>query len=103
MRSRDKIEVVVAPVGDKLWVKVKSHGKTILIPSFEDIFRMLLAITFCEERKYRGKVQDPAAFVRKFLSRSMDGIDAILADPAIYDIVWAALADEFKIPLRDGH
>jgi len=56
MRSEDKLEVSVRPMpefGGKDWVLVR-HRKTrfAFIPSFEDLFRIVRAICYCEDKKY---------------------------------------------------
>ena len=53
--STDKMRVEVVPTnyGDgKQWVKVTLLRSRSFLPSFEDLFRIIQAICFCENEKY---------------------------------------------------
>ena len=75
MRSKDKLDVWVTrmPRYDKLWMFVRHRdGAQEWVPSFEDWFRMIRALSFCELAKYEGRVEDPLELPRKFFARCFD-------------------------------
>ena len=89
MRSEDKLDVVVKEMeqfGGKKWVLVK-HKKNGFgfIPSFEDLYRIIKAICFCEDDKY------PSGEGRKMVERFL--IDC--CDP---DYNFELLQLKYKIP-----
>ncbi len=106
-KLRIEIEMVNTDNGQKPWAVVYDQDDNrILIPSFEDMFAMTLAIVECENVKYEGKVAVPADFVRRFYGRVMDAADWLktyhgkvfhITDEQ-YEGVWGRLAAEFKIP-----
>jgi hypothetical protein len=106
MRSKDKIDVRVEwiDVGDgekKLWAIVRDTrtGKDVLVPSFEDLFRILLAIVYCENRKYQTLPWPASDMVKRFLVRCIQEAQAgDLPLPAeAYEAAWVRLDAEFKI------
>ena len=54
MRSRDKFAIELRDNGGKVWAHCinPTSGESFLVPSFEDLFRMQIAIARCEEMKY---------------------------------------------------
>jgi hypothetical protein len=69
MKSKDKLAVTVKKMpeyGGKLWAYVDFyHRDNSWIPSFEDLFRIVQALCYCEDNKYpngRGRFM-----VRDFL------------------------------------
>ena len=93
MRSKDKLSVVARRMqqyDNKLWVFVRfqRYGEDRdWIPSFEDLFRIIQAICYCEDDKYpNGKGRE---MVREFLERCCDR-----------EVAWEALREEFEIPDR---
>lgn len=68
MKSKDKIEVVLKPFdqyGGKYWVKVRFKDGGEWVPAFEDLYRIIRALCYCEDLKYpngRGRF-----YVRDFL------------------------------------
>lgn len=115
MRSGDKVLITVEPYNvdgeTKPWAIVRAKdgsGTILLIPSFEDVFRQILAIAYCERVKYDGKLsRDPADMVEQFLVRSMaaarwvlDGSEGWPPRDDKYERAWQQLAREFKMPPR---
>ena len=104
MRSRDKLTIKVEMVSGKEWVCLYVDGRKVLVPSFEDLFRILVTVAACEERKYKGRVRDPIDFVRKFLMRTMKLAaelahlrpDATHTDRE-YEAAWGIVAREFSL------
>lgn len=90
MKSADKFAVTVGPLAglDKEWVTVTFADGTRWVPSFEDLFRVLVAIGECEDAKYpNGKGRWMIA----------DFVAACL----VKGTTWDAVRDRFKIPRRD--
>lgn len=115
MRSHDKIDVLVERVktddGVKPWAVVRDRRApsrpVVLVPSFEDMHRINLAIVHCEKAKYRSLRWDPADMVRRFYSRSVDESVRLLAaadggriSPPDYESSWQRIAAEFFMPAR---
>ena len=86
--SKKKMDVTVGygKGFDKKWAKVfLKHSRT-FYPSFEDLYRIVQAICFCEDEKYpNGKGRE---MVKEFL------IDAV--DEPRYDV----LRQKYQIPER---
>jgi hypothetical protein len=89
--SNDKMDVTVKRMpkwDDKLWVVVTLKRAKRFIPSFEDLYRIVRAICYCEDEKYpSGK---GAEMVKEFLSDTCDGTD--------FDLLRA----KYNIPERNG-
>lgn len=106
MRSKKKIDVKVQRLGvgqaGKLWVKVYWKGKLVLVPSFEDLFRIVLAIVHCEKVKYAERVGDPAEMVKRFFYRCVEVADhsTFPLSDAEYEEIWESVAKEFDMPAR---
>lgn len=101
MRSRDKIDVFVEAMpqyGNKKWMKVRIkwalHEPNVLVPSFEDWYRMIRALVECERDKYKFH-HDPGRLTREFFMRCFD-----LAEAEDEETAWEALRKEFGIPRR---
>ena len=95
MRSKDKLEVTVKEMpqfGNKKWVHVR-HKKTrfAFIPSFEDLFRIVQAICYCEDEKYSAPNQEGREMVRHFLWDACDE-----------EITFEELLSKYEIPLRES-
>jgi len=91
MKSELKMKVVAKKMPDydgKRWVWVDFRGRTEWIPSFEDLFRVVQAICYCEDEKYpQGEGR---GMVRRFLIDSCGlGMD------------WPELKAKYNIPERD--
>jgi hypothetical protein len=101
MRSKDKIHVRVRPMGHKWWAIVldAKTGAQILVPSFEDLFRMILAIVHCENREYGHLPWPPARKVAAFLAACVREAQAatLPMDDAAYEAAWTRLDVEFQI------
>ncbi len=115
MRSHDKIDVMVERVktddGEKPWAVVRDRRKperpVVLVPSFEDMHRINLAIVHCEKAKYQRLTRDPAEMVRRFYIRSIDESVRLLGaagsgriNPTDYESSWQTIASEFFMPGR---
>lgn len=76
MRSHDKLDVCAKRMpsyGGKWWMFVRTkNGDPEWVPSFEDWFRMIRALCFCELAKYEGRVSDPLEMPRRFFNRCFD-------------------------------
>jgi hypothetical protein len=71
----------------KLWVKVTLKNSQTFIPSFEDLFRIIQAICYCEDRKYpNGKGRE---MVEEFLK------------DCVHETNYAELAEKYEIPIRE--
>lgn len=70
----------------KRWVKVELKNGGVLIPSFEDLFRIIQAVCFCEDEKY--PTGEGRAMVAKFLQDCTSAAD------------FNQLALKYKIPTR---
>jgi len=92
MRSEDKIEVWTERMpnyGNKLWVHIKiKNGSNILIPSFEDWFRIIRKLMECEKDKY-DYIFDPYKVPREFF------IDCFNEN-----LTWDEIRKKHKIPIR---
>jgi hypothetical protein len=97
MRSKHKLSIVakVFPeFGNKLWVAVEVlHGNR-FVPSFEDLYRIIRGIVYCEREKYPNLPRDPGEMVKEFLGRCVDLSDAE------YEFAWQRLREEFQVPDR---
>ena len=98
MKSKDKLAVTAKKMpdyDDKLWVFVELlNGKTDWVPSFEDLYRVIQAICFCEDRKYpKGQGR---YMVRDFLNECCQP----LKEGQTLDERWAELCYEYAIPVR---
>lgn len=72
----------------KRWVKVTLKRGHAFVPSFEDLWRIINAICYCEDQKYPyGQGRN---MVRQFLERCCDKT-----------VGWEQLREEFSIPDRD--
>lgn len=72
----------------KKWVKVQLLYSRMFMPSFEDLFRIIQAVSYCEEEKYpNGKGKD---FVAEFLR------------DCVYAKSFEELAERYRIPYRCG-
>jgi hypothetical protein len=106
MRSRQKIKVEVTNIYDKKWAKITIlDGKPELVPSFEDHFRIILAIVHCERKKYANmRSNRPSALVARFLAESVEIADRLLDQGTwtLNDIEreWLALSLRMKLPAR---
>ena len=89
--STDKmnVEIVPMPGADKPWVKVTLKQYRSFFPSFEDLFRIIQAIGFCENEKYPDGQGEQ--MVADFLQ------------DAVYEHDWEELARKYNIPIRDGN
>jgi len=93
MSSEDKLDVTVKKMdqfGGKKWVLVR-HKKSgfAFIPSFEDLFRIIQAICYCEDEKYPSPNQEGREMVRRFLW-----------DACNEEITFEELISNYEIPLR---
>jgi hypothetical protein len=96
VRSHDKLEVVVRRVSGgraKLWLFVRTrNGDPEWVPSFEDWFRMIKALCYCEEKKYPF-LADPVELPRSFFERCFNAELRAME----HDEAWAKLRQEFKL------
>ena len=96
MRSRDKFSTGTVPIKDKLWVKVFfTEAITSWTPSFEDLFRVIRLICYCEDEKYphgKGRFK-----VREFLRDCCE----LLKPGQTAEDRWLELAAKYDIPLRE--
>lgn len=101
MRSKDKIHVKVEKIGKKLWAVVRKAdtGENVLVPSFEDIFRIILAIVYCENKKYASLPWPPSEMVRKFLLACIREAEAgeLPLSAEQYEAAWERLDKEFQV------
>jgi hypothetical protein len=106
-RSTEKVEVAIDLVAGKPWVVVRDPFTQdwLLVPSFEDLFRIDAAIIHCERASYPDLPWEPGEKVRRFHERSFEIITRQLLvkgwppPPALYHSLWGRLAAEFKIPI----
>lgn len=92
MRSSDKFDVRIERMGQwdgKDWVRVvfKNDTQKSWIPSFEDLYRIVVPIGECEQKKYpygRGRLM-----VSDFVTDAISGMS------------WADLRSKYQIPVRD--
>lgn len=80
--------VVDANDYQKKWVKVFVWGKTKWIPSFQDLYRIISAICFCEDEKYPNG--EGRGMVVRFL---MD-----CCNPAMS---WEVIKAKYQLPDRE--
>ena len=107
MRSREKFTIDLQDNGaGKLWARMLNpKGEVILVPSFEDLFRVLIAIARCEEIKY-GEFADGRS-PRDLPLRFMQACAAAIKDaPALpltleeYEATWKRLAESNGLPVH---
>lgn len=87
--SKNKMDVVVTKTewdNGKEWVKVTLKKYRSFFPSFEDLYRIVQAICFCEDRKY------PNGKGRKMVCE-------FLADACYME--WDEVAKKYEIPNRE--
>lgn len=100
MRSKDKIDVSVStklkPDGLP-WAIVRFRGKREWVPSFEDLFRVVLAIVYCERVKYPALRRPPSAMVARFLLDAVRAADRVLDRASTYEDEWAALDARYQL------
>jgi len=89
MKSKEKIDVLVRKMYGKNWMMIKIKRGNELVPSFEDWFRMIQALSFCERGKYKS-VADPLEMPKRFFMRCFDE-----------GITWEQIREEFGIPSRE--
>jgi len=77
---------------DKKWVVVEFQNGTKWIPSFEDLYRIIVPICECEDEKYPEPNQYGRFYVLNFL-----------ADTIKYLPPFETLAKKHKIPIRSGN
>lgn len=88
--SKKKMDVVVGETAwGKKWAKVTLRNSKTFVPSFEDLHRIIQAISYCEDEKYPNGA-----------GRGM--VAAFLID-AVYEEDWAELARKYAIPIRCGN
>lgn len=92
--SDNKMSVVVTnktPWG-KRWAVVEfSQTGQRWIPSFEDLYRIVRAIAFCEDEKYPPEQGfEGRGYVARFLHDS------------VYEADYDRIAEKYKLPIRDG-
>lgn len=87
MNSEDKFVVKIEPMYGKKWVKVYFKDGNYWVPSFEDLWRINLAIAECEDEKYpKGEGR---TMVQRFLAASCNP-----------HITWEELRTKYLIPQR---
>jgi len=91
MKSSEKFDLVVGDIPNygKDWVTVTFKLGRSWIPSFEDLFRILVAIGDCEDKKYPGG---------KGRWMVADFVAASLRPGA----TWESVRDRFEIPTREA-
>ena len=89
--STEKFKVSKTFIEDwgKLWVVVEFKNGTKWIPSFEDLYRIIVPICECEDEKYPRPENSGKFYVLNFLA------DTIKHYPP-YEL----LAEKYKIPVR---
>ena len=87
--SKKKMSVVVGPTKyGKKWVKISLKYSNSFMPSFEDLFRIVQAVAYCEDEKYpNGKGR---AMVAEFLR------------DCVFMKDFEELSKKYKIPTRCG-
>ena len=86
--SEQKLDVVIDDKMGKDWVRVTVKNSHSFYPSFEDLYRIIQAISICEDKKYpngRGR-----AMVADFLR------DAVFKP-------WHQLKNKYQIPNRNNY
>lgn len=98
--SQSGIEVFVRDDGEKKWARVvfPSYWKE-WVPSFEDLFRIIQGICYCEDVRYpNGRGRE---MVRDFLNDAVDICgEGILATPQELQARWDHLKSKYEIPDR---
>lgn len=95
MRSEDKWDLVIIDKPNGKWVKIvlkwwqdKYKGEEpSIVPSLEDIYRLVKIISELEDKKY------PFGEGREFFSQFLD-------DCCKEDTTWEGLVKKYKIPVR---
>ncbi len=100
MRSKDKIDVVtstkIKPDGMP-WAIVRFRGAREWVPSFEDLFRVVLAIVYCERVKYAYLPRRPSAKVAAFMLDAVRAADRVLDKSSTYEAEWAKLDADHEL------
>jgi hypothetical protein len=95
MKSADKIAVWTRRMpeyGNKLWARIVDRKTGLeIVPSFEDVRRILLALWRCEEINY-----PPPALGGRYFRNMLEDED--FWNP---EIEWETLRARYKIPLRE--
>ena len=84
------------------WIRVVfADPKKPWIPSFEDLFRIVHGIVWCERQKYTW-VQRPSDLVRKALNRFVDESDRhnFPLDGDEFERVWVRICADTGLPWR---
>ena len=101
MRSKEKLAVYLRKVHGKDWVAMAQlDGGLEVVLSFEDIFRVLHALVYCETMAYRDRVKDPSMKVRMFLRNCVtaaNGLSSFPSTDAEYDAAWNPIAKEYDL------
>ena len=87
------LKVVVKPFdryGGKHWVKCRFQDRWDWVPAFQDLFRIIQAICFCEDEKY-----PPPAKGREFVREFMEAA-------CTKGATWEGLRERFQIPDRSA-
>lgn len=93
MRSKDKIDVVVRKMYGKDWMFVRmKNGKSDLVPSFEDWYRMIQALKYCEKKKYD--------YLYKIGRDPVDLIKNFFIDCFNEEYEWEDIRKKYNIPKR---
>lgn len=111
MRSKDKIEVRTERMyGGKLWMRIKHKNKDgSNVPSFEDWFRQLIALVYCEQDKYPNLPWPAHQKITEFFIEAIEAA-AELAKvyrndhdryQEVYEQRWRDLAAKYRLPVRD--
>lgn len=90
--SKNKMDVLVTrKYYNKMWAIVRLKRSREFIPSFEDLYRMIQAISYCEDLKYpRENGLKGRQMVAEFL------VDAVWTPPER----WGELVRKYNIPER---
>jgi hypothetical protein len=103
IRSKEKINVSVRSVVGKPWAHVADarNGRTLLIPSMEDLFRIILAIIYCENHKYPHLPWPAAQKVGRFLAACVQEAqrNSLPMSQETYEATWSRLAKRFKLEI----
>jgi hypothetical protein len=110
VRSREKIDVHVKRESfggrePKLWAFVQPRSPGSLspfVPSFEDLFRVILAIIHCENENFPNLPWPASRKVGLFLAACVREADAAELPMSLdrYEEAWGRLAVEFEMPER---
>ena len=110
MRSKDKVAVTVERMYKKLWMRIRPLSEDgSLVPSFEDWFRQLIALLYCEQQKYPALPWPHEDAIKAFFCDAIDVAGDLArsyeSQPELYDEhydrVWRELAEKHKLPVRD--